>query len=38
MFTGLIEDLGTLLDLHRGSDAASLTLTTALPIHELRLG
>jgi len=38
MFTGLIEDLGTLLDLRRGSDAASLTLTTALPMHELRLG
>jgi riboflavin synthase len=38
MFTGLIEDLGTVLDLRRGSDAAALTLTTALPLHELRLG
>ena len=38
MFTGLIEDLGTVLDLRRGGDAASLTLTTALPMNELRLG
>jgi riboflavin synthase len=38
MFTGLIEDLGTVLDLRRGTDAASLNLATALPMNELRLG
>jgi len=38
MFTGLIEDLGSVLDLRRGSDAGSLTLSTALPMNELRLG
>jgi len=31
MFTGLIEDVGTLLELRRGADAASITVATALP-------
>lgn len=38
MFTGLIEDLGTLMELRRGHDATSLTVATALPMAELRLG
>jgi riboflavin synthase len=38
MFTGLIEDLGTLLELHRGSDVATLTVGTALPMAELAIG
>jgi riboflavin synthase len=38
MFTGLIEDVGTLLELRRGADAASVTVATALPTAELRLG
>jgi len=38
MFTGLIEDLGTLVELRRGGDAASVTVATALPMAELRLG
>jgi riboflavin synthase len=38
MFTGLIEDLGTLVD-RRGSGASSsLVIGTALPMSELRLG
>jgi len=38
MFTGLIEDLGTLLEVHRGHDAARVMVATALPTKELRLG
>lgn len=38
MFTGLIEDLGTLLEVRRGHDVASVTVATALPTSELRLG
>lgn len=39
MFTGLIEDLGTLVELRRsGVDAASVTVATTLPMAELRLG
>ncbi|NJC88820.1 MAG: riboflavin synthase [Desulfuromonas sp.] len=38
MFTGLIEDLGTLVELRRGGDAATITIATALPMAELRLG
>lgn len=38
MFTGLIEDLGTLVELRRGGDAATVTIATALPMAELRLG
>ncbi len=38
MFTGLIEDLGTLLEVHRGQDAARVMVATALPTKELRLG
>lgn len=38
MFTGLIEDLGTLLDLRRSSASASVSIATALPMAELRLG
>jgi riboflavin synthase len=38
MFTGLIEDVGTLLELRRTAGAASVTVGTALPTAELRLG
>lgn len=38
MFTGLIEDLGTLVELRRDGDTAGITLATALPMAELRLG
>jgi riboflavin synthase len=38
MFTGLIEDLGTLVELRRGGDTVSVTVATALPMEELRLG
>lgn len=38
MFTGLIEDLGTLVELRRNGEAARITLATALPMTELRLG
>lgn len=38
MFTGLIEDVGTLHELRHTSAAASVTVATALPTAELRLG
>ncbi len=38
MFTGLIEDLGTLRDIRTGADQARLTVTTGLPMAELSLG
>ena len=38
MFTGLIEDLGTVRDIRRGSDQALLTVATTLPMAELSLG
>lgn len=38
MFTGLIEDLGTLLELRRSGEATGITVTTALPMTELQLG
>ena len=38
MFTGLIEDLGSLLDLRRSGETASLTVSTALPMSELMVG
>lgn len=38
MFTGLIEDLGTLIELRRSGEAASVAIATALPMTELRLG
>ena len=38
MFTGLIEDLGTLLALRRGSESAAITIATSLPMAELRIG
>jgi riboflavin synthase len=38
MFTGLIEDLGTLLEIRRGGSIASVTVATSLPMHELALG
>ncbi len=38
MFTGLIEDVGTLRELRRQNDSAHLTIATALPTTELRLG
>jgi riboflavin synthase len=38
MFTGLIEDLGTVRDIHIGTDQARLTVATGLPMAELTLG
>lgn len=38
MFTGLIEDLGTLHDIRTGSDQARITVATGLPMTELVLG
>jgi len=38
MFTGLIEDLGTIRELRRGSDAVRLAVTTTIPAAELTLG
>ncbi|MCK4508434.1 MAG: riboflavin synthase [Desulfuromonadales bacterium] len=38
MFTGLIEDLGTLREIHTGADRARLTVATGLPMAELALG
>lgn len=38
MFTGLIEDLGTVRELRKGSDSARLSVATAIPMDELELG
>jgi riboflavin synthase len=38
MFTGLIEDIGILRDLRRGTNQATLTVMTGLPMVELTLG
>jgi riboflavin synthase len=38
LFTGLIEDLGTLRELRRGAGEVRLTVTTALPMAELTMG
>lgn len=38
MFTGLIEDLGTLQEIRTGTDQAQLTVATGLPMSELTLG
>jgi len=38
MFTGLIEDLGTLREIRTGADQARLTVATGLPMTELTLG
>ncbi len=38
MFTGLIEDLGTLREIHTGANQARLTVATGLPMTELALG
>lgn len=38
MFTGLIEDLGTLRELRIGGSQAQLTVNTGLPMTELTLG
>jgi riboflavin synthase len=38
MFTGLIEDLGTLQEIRTGTDQARLTVATGLPMAELTLG
>ena len=38
MFTGLIEDLGTLRDIRTGAGQARLTVATGLPMAELTLG
>lgn len=38
MFTGLIEDLGTVRELRRSGSKVKLHIATALPMHEVRLG
>ncbi len=38
MFTGLIEDVGTLRDLRSGASQAVITIATSLPMAELSLG
>jgi riboflavin synthase len=38
MFTGLIEDLGTVRELRQGSESIRLTVATGLPMAELQLG
>lgn len=38
MFTGLIEDLGTLREIHTGADQAVLTVGSALPMADLTIG
>ncbi|ORJ63573.1 riboflavin synthase [Geothermobacter hydrogeniphilus] len=38
MFTGLIEDVGTVRSLQRGATECRLTITTGLPVEELVLG
>jgi riboflavin synthase len=38
LFTGLIEDLGTLRELRRGTGEVRLTVATALPMAELTMG
>lgn len=38
MFTGLIEDLGTLRELRTGADQARLTVATKIPLAQLTLG
>lgn len=38
MFTGLIEDIGTLRELRTGADRAQLAVATALPMAEIALG
>ena len=38
MFTGLIEDLGTVRELRQGSAGARLSVATAIPMAELELG
>lgn len=38
MFSGIIEDLGTVADIKRDTDAALLTIRTALPIAKIKIG
>ena len=38
MFTGLIEDLGTIRDLSTSAEQAKLTVATSLPMQEIKLG
>lgn len=38
MFTGLIEDLGTIRELRKGADSVRLTVATRIPMSELELG
>ena len=38
MFTGLVEDVGTLAARTLSGDAGKLEVTTALPLAEIRLG
>lgn len=38
MFTGLIEDLGTVRDLRKGADNVRITVVTGIPMEELVLG
>jgi riboflavin synthase len=38
MFTGLIEDVGTIREIRRGQESMRLTIATSLPTNELALG
>jgi len=38
MFTGLIEDVGTVRELRQSADSVRLKVATAIPMHELELG
>lgn len=38
MFTGLIEDIGTVRELRHGGNSVQLYVATSLPIHEIKLG
>jgi riboflavin synthase len=38
MFTGLIEDLGTLRRFHKTGDSGRITVATAIPMHEIVMG
>ena len=38
MFTGIIEDLGTVASIRRSPDGAVLTIRTALPIARITIG
>ena len=38
MFTGIVEDLGSLLAMRRGAESARLRIATGLPLDEVRVG